>query len=92
MKVKPLPPVMPNPGKPIKPIKPGPGKPGRGKPEIDFGGKPKKEGGFELTNPSKPVNPRKPDIPNPRMPKPPLPKMPGIRGMAKGGSASKGKK
>lgn len=62
--------LPPPPGKPVKP-----GKPGRGKPEIDFGGKPKK-GGFELTNPSKPAKP----------------KMPGIIGMAKGGSASKGKK
>jgi hypothetical protein len=83
MSVKPLPPVLPNP-KPGKPVKPG--KPGRGKPEIDFGGKPKK-GGFELTNPSKPANPR---IPNPRMPKPePIYR---TQGMAKGGSASKGKK
>ena len=58
--------------RPVSPVKPV--KPGKGKPKIDFGGKPKK-GDF--------------DIPNPRILKP-TPKMPGIIGMAKGGTAKKG--
>lgn len=60
---------------------------------------PPKSGTIKTTMPIKPVSPVKPVKPGKDKPKidfgggpKPTPKMPGIRGMAKGGSASKGKK